>query len=178
MAQETTPNRTPAVLTSWAGAVRVRPAGETVSPAVKRYQYGVCGRRPRTSALTVWSAAAVAVTEPRATTREKALSSETSQATSVAGPRPEPGAASGTGVTRVHSRIPSGSGSPEATPCRKAGGGGGGRRVGGLGAESGERGQRGRCRGCQDDRTAARSSRVGRNGGEMTGHGRRYYCRV
>jgi hypothetical protein len=29
--------------------------------------------------------------------------------------------ASGTGVTRVHSRTPSGRGSPEATPCRKAG---------------------------------------------------------
>ncbi len=31
------------------------------------------------------------------------------------------GVASGAGVTRVHSSTPSGSGSPEATPCRKAG---------------------------------------------------------
>ncbi len=61
------------------------------------------------------------MTEPLTTIREKALSSATSQATSVAGPAPEPGTASGVGVTRVHSRIPSGSGSPEATPCRKAG---------------------------------------------------------
>src|SRR3954451_2437442 len=73
------------------------------------------------SALTVWSEAAVAVREPRATTVVKALSLATVQPTSTSGPRPEPGVASGTGVTRVHSRTPSGSGSPEATPCRKAG---------------------------------------------------------
>lgn len=88
---------------------------------VNRYQYGVCGRSPRTSALTVWSAAARAVSEPLATIREKPLSSATSQPTAVSGPMPEPGTASGAGVTRVHSRTPSGSGSPEATPCRKAG---------------------------------------------------------
>ncbi|CAM5704659.1 hypothetical protein SVIOM74S_00531 [Streptomyces violarus] len=73
------------------------------------------------SAFTVWSEAAVAVVEPLATTVLNALSLATIQLTSVSGPSPEPGIASGTGVTRVHSRMPSGSGSPEATPCRKAG---------------------------------------------------------
>src|SRR3954469_2089120 len=73
------------------------------------------------SALTVWSEAAVAVVEPLATTAVNALSFATTQLTSVSGPSPEPGIASAAGVTRVHSRMPSGSGSPEATPCRKAG---------------------------------------------------------
>ncbi len=73
------------------------------------------------SALTVWSEAALAVREPRETTFVNALSLATVQLTSVSGPSPEPGTASVVGVTRVHSRIPSGSGSPEATPCRKAG---------------------------------------------------------
>src|SRR5690606_35762562 len=73
------------------------------------------------SALTVWSEAVVARAEPRATTSVNALSRATVQLTSVSAPSPEPGAASGTGVTRVHSRTPSGSGSPEATPCRKTG---------------------------------------------------------
>lgn len=121
MAQETTPKRTPSVVASWAGVVRVRPTGETAAPAVNRYQYGVRGWSPRTSTLTVWSVAALAVTVPEPTMREKPLSEATSQPTWVAGPRPEPGTASGVGVTRVHSRTPSGSGSPEATPWRKAG---------------------------------------------------------
>src|SRR4051812_28272629 len=73
------------------------------------------------SAFTVWSEAAVAVVEPLATMPVNALSLATTQLTSVSGPSPEPGVASGAGVTRVHSRMPSGSGSPEATPCRKAG---------------------------------------------------------
>lgn len=70
------------------------------------------------SALTVWSEAAVAVIEPLATMFVSALSLATIQLTSVSGPRPEPGVASVVGVTRVHSRMPSGSGSPDATPCR------------------------------------------------------------
>lgn len=73
------------------------------------------------SALTVWSEAAVAVVEPLETMSVNALSRATVQLTSVSGPSPEPGIASAVGVTRVHSRTPSGSGSPEATPCRKAG---------------------------------------------------------
>src|SRR5690606_7776830 len=73
------------------------------------------------SAFTVWSDAAVARVDPRATTSVNALSRATVQLTSVSGPTPDPGIASGVGVTRVHSRTPSGSGSPEATPCRKAG---------------------------------------------------------
>lgn len=73
------------------------------------------------SALTVWSEVAVAVSEPLETTVVNALSVATVQLTSVSGPSPEPGTASAVGVTRVHSRTPSGSGSPEATPCRKAG---------------------------------------------------------
>lgn len=81
----------------------------------------MAGARPRTSALTVWSEAAVAVVEPLATMLVKALSRATVQPTSTSGPSPEPGIAAAVGVTRVHSRTPSGSGSPEATPCRKAG---------------------------------------------------------
>ncbi len=81
----------------------------------------MAGESPRTSALTVWSVAARAVTVPRATTEEKAASAAISQPTSVSGPAPEPGCASSVGVTRVHSRTPSGSGSPEATPCRNWG---------------------------------------------------------
>lgn len=73
------------------------------------------------SAFTVWSEAAVAVREPLETIVVNALSLATVQLTSVSGPRPEPGIAVEVGVTRVHSRMPSGSGSPEATPCRKAG---------------------------------------------------------
>lgn len=73
------------------------------------------------SALTVWSLAAEAVVEPLATTFVSALSVATTQLTSVAGPSPEPGIASAVGVTRVHSRTPSGSGSPDARPCRKTG---------------------------------------------------------
>src|SRR4051812_7795599 len=73
------------------------------------------------SALTVWSEAAVAVVDPLATMSVSDLSRATIQLTWVSGPSPEPGAASDVGVTRVHSRTPSGSGSPEATPCRKAG---------------------------------------------------------
>ncbi|GAA3306340.1 hypothetical protein GCM10020295_62310 [Streptomyces cinereospinus] len=71
--------------------------------------------------MTVWSEAAVATVEPLATTCVNALSVATVQLTSVSGPSPEPGVASAVGVTRVHSRMPSGSGSPEAVPCRKAG---------------------------------------------------------
>src|SRR5882757_4138578 len=73
------------------------------------------------SAFTVWSEAADTVIEPLATIEPNALSVATVQLTSVSGPSPEPGTASAVGVTRVHSRMPSGSGSPEATPCRKAG---------------------------------------------------------
>lgn len=73
------------------------------------------------SALTVWSVAAVAMVEPLATIVVKALSLATVQLTSVSGPSPEPGIAWDPGVTRVHNRMPSGSGSPEATPCRNAG---------------------------------------------------------
>ena len=69
----------------------------------------------------MWSEAAVAVVEPFATTFVNAVSVATVQPTSTSGPSPEPGIASAVGVTRVHSRTPSGSGSPEATPCRKAG---------------------------------------------------------
>lgn len=47
-------------------------------------------------------------------------------------PRPEPGRASGEGVTRVQRMTESGSGSPEATPCRK-----GSASVGGAGCGSG-----------------------------------------
>ena len=78
-------------------------------------------RRPLTSTLTVWSEAAFEVVAPLATIFVKALSSATSQLTAVSGPLPEPGTASGVGVIRVHSSTPSGSGSPEAMPCRKAG---------------------------------------------------------
>lgn len=73
------------------------------------------------SAFTVWSEVAVAVREPLATIEVNALSLATVQLTSVSGPTPEPGIAAEVGVTRVHSRMPSGSGSPEATPCRKVG---------------------------------------------------------
>jgi hypothetical protein len=44
-----------------------------------------------------------------------------SQVTSTVGPWPEPGVESGVGVTRVQSSTPSGNGSPDATPCAKAG---------------------------------------------------------
>ncbi len=81
----------------------------------------VAGLKPLTSALTVWSAAADAVVLPWPTTWVKPLSSAISQLTVRSDPLPEPGVASGTGVTRVHSRTPSGSGSPEATPWWKAG---------------------------------------------------------
>lgn len=91
------------------------------SATEKRKKYAVAARSPRTSALTVWSEPARATAVPRAATREKALSSAISQTTGVSAPSPEPGTASGAGVTRVHRRMPSGSGSPEATPCRKAG---------------------------------------------------------
>ncbi len=104
-----------------AGVVRVRPTGDTVAPAVKRYQWAVSGARPRTSTLTVWSVAASLVTVPLAAIRVKPLSAAISQRTSVPAPRPEPGTASGAGVTRVQSRMPSGSGSPEATPWRNCG---------------------------------------------------------
>jgi hypothetical protein len=73
------------------------------------------------SALTVWSEAAVAVVEPLATIVVNALSVATVQLTSVSAPSPEPGIDRESGVTRVQSRMPSGSGSPEATPCRNAG---------------------------------------------------------
>ncbi|GAA2909349.1 hypothetical protein GCM10020221_01730 [Streptomyces thioluteus] len=71
--------------------------------------------------MTVWSEVAVAVTVPVAAIRRKPESSATSQVTVTSGPRPEPGVASGADVTRVHSRTPSGNGSPEATPWRKTG---------------------------------------------------------
>lgn len=81
----------------------------------------VAGLKPLTSALTVWSADARAVVLPWPTTWVKPLSLAICQLTSVSGPLPEPGEASGIGVTRVHSRTPSGRGSPDATPWWNAG---------------------------------------------------------
>ena len=57
-------------------------------------------------------------TWPPAAIWVKLGSRATCQATVTTGPRPEPGSASSVGVTRVQSRIPSGNGSPDATPCR------------------------------------------------------------
>ena len=67
----------------------------------------------------MWSLAAEVVTVPLRTTRRSVLSSATTQRTRVVAPAPEPGVASGEGVTRVHSTTPSGSGSPDATPYWK-----------------------------------------------------------
>jgi hypothetical protein len=66
--------------------------------------------------LTVWSRAASVATAPLATVVANAASAATCQRTVTSAPRPDPGTASGVGVTRVHSRMPSGNGSPDATP--------------------------------------------------------------
>ncbi|GGG66342.1 hypothetical protein GCM10011374_33030 [Kocuria dechangensis] len=96
--------------------VRARPTGEISRPHRKRYQWSVAGCSPRGSAFTVWSRAGPVPTTPRATIRPKSGSVATSHVTVTSGPAPEPGSDSGVGETRVQSRTPSGSGSPEATP--------------------------------------------------------------
>ncbi|GAA4845068.1 hypothetical protein GCM10023235_21890 [Kitasatospora terrestris] len=134
--------------------VRARPVGEVVPPAVKRYQYAVSGRRPRTSALTVWSVAAVVVTLPVATIVVKVRSAESCQVTGVSGPRPEPGTASGTGgdpgpqQDAVGQRVAAGDAVQELR-----GGRGGGRAARGG---QGEGGRAGGERGGLDDPAAAR----------------------
>ncbi len=77
---------------------------------------------PRASTLTVWSETELAVTVPLATTASKLLLRASSQVTGTSGPAPEPGVASGEGVTRVHRITASGNGSPDATPCAKTAG--------------------------------------------------------
>jgi heme A synthase len=61
--------------------------------------------------------AALVMTTPRCERLPKRGSVETSHWTIALRPRPDPGVASGTGVTRVQMIAPSGNGSPEATPC-------------------------------------------------------------
>src|SRR5690242_6329763 len=92
--------------------------GETAPAYVKRNQWSVAGASPVASSLTVWSRPASVVTAPDRTTSVNASSSATSHRTVTRGPRPDPGSACSVGVTRVHSTTASGSGSPEATPCR------------------------------------------------------------
>lgn len=101
-----------------AGAVRVRPAGETAPAQRNRYQYVVAGESPRASTFTVWSRSGPVPALPLRTIRRKPASAATSQRTVTAGPTPEPGVAAAVGLTRVHRTTASGSGSPEATPCR------------------------------------------------------------
>jgi hypothetical protein len=81
----------------------------------------VAGFRPVASAFTVWSLPGPVLCAPDATTVANAGSAATSQVTFTVGPTPEPGVASGVGVTRVHSRTASGRGSPDATPWAKTG---------------------------------------------------------
>ena len=75
--------------------------------------------RPVTSTLTVWSRLGPVSKVPRRTILRNRRSFATSQRTLTRGPLPEPGASRPVGVTRVQMRTASGSGSPEATPCRK-----------------------------------------------------------
>src|SRR6266542_2540505 len=120
-AQDTTPSRSCWTSAVGAGAVRVRPAAEVTPSRRKRYQYDVPAASPVTSTFTVWSRSGPVVTVPERTTRLNAWSVATCQRTVTTGPVPEPGSASGVGVTRVHSTTQVGSGSPDATPCRKYG---------------------------------------------------------
>ena len=78
--------------------------------------YGVS---PLTTTFTVWSRSALVDVVPRRSTRSKASSAASSQTTRLAGPRPLPGTALGTGVTRVHSSTSVAVGSPLATPKPK-----------------------------------------------------------
>ena len=77
------------------------------------------------------------------------------------GPLPEPGVLAGVGVTRVQISTASGSGSPEATPCRKYDGADGGRPGSGDGEAGGTDG-------CGAEHGAAMSA--DRISGERRGH--------
>lgn len=79
------------------------------------------GASPETSILTVWSDAESVVCVPAAAIEVNSASAAISQRAETGSPTPEPGVAASSGVTRVHRITPVGSGSPEATPCRKAG---------------------------------------------------------
>src|SRR5690606_4622263 len=114
----TIPTRSRGTAVPVAGAVRVRPVGEMAPLARNRYQYQVFGLSPAASILTVWSRQGPVVVDPCAATCRNCWSVAISQSTRVSRPRPDPGVAAGSGVTRVQSRTRWGSGSPEATPWR------------------------------------------------------------
>ena len=114
------------------GAVRVRPVGESCPPVRKRYQYVRSGRSPRTSTWTLCPSSGRAWATPRRTGLRNRSSSAISHSTETTrSGMPPP--CSGSGARRVHSTMPSGSGSPEATPRlntpvgQRFGGPGGGR---------------------------------------------------
>ncbi|GAA3090330.1 hypothetical protein GCM10020001_001760 [Nonomuraea salmonea] len=101
-----------------AGAVSVRPVGETYGPALKRYQYGRPGRSPVTVTCTLCAQSRTASSVPLRTTVLPAGSARTCHwtGTGSCGIPPNPSSASGSGASRVHSTNPPGSGSPLATP--------------------------------------------------------------
>lgn len=100
---------------SGAGAVRVRPAGLTASPSMKRYQYQRPGSRPVTSTCTLCASSGAASAVPLAAMLRKASSCATSQRTEKASGGMA-AALNGSYRMRVHSTTAVGSGEPEATP--------------------------------------------------------------
>ena len=110
----------------------MRPIGLWASPERKRYQYQRSGSRPSTSTCTEWLNCGVAMLVPWRSTLRMPSSVAISQATSIgSGARPPPGS-SGVGANRVHSTMPRGVGSPEATPTLNGSAENCGRRVADL----------------------------------------------